>query len=184
MPEDNENTCDHRWDSDKEIRCCLHCGQIRTFPTRGVIGRIIWHGPGDKREPTDLPRDDKSCIAAVARGLRIKRAVKITGIPMPIIRAWVGRYTRAKAPKAAAAKLKLSITMERLIPLAPCFICNGELFADNPSSDDKHKPCYIDVGETRVELCGICADGIQRLFKLLGIRCRVPRGGSELSQPG
>jgi len=102
----HEEFCDHRWNSDKPIRLCLQCGQVRAFPTHGEAPRIIWQGRSDTKKPTELSSEDKRAIGVLVRSLGAKgciRAEKKTGIPMSTLRSWVALSARGKKPKAAAA---------------------------------------------------------------------------------
>ena len=92
--------CDHQWNWDKEIRFCLRCRQVRTFPKDNEEPKVIWQGIDDKRSPLELPEEDKSILAHFAKELGIKKATDCIKIPLIILRAWCGAYCRKeKLPK-------------------------------------------------------------------------------------
>lgn len=115
--------CDHQWNWDKGIRFCLKCGQVRTFPNVGEAPRVIWQGFDDKRNPVELPPEDKAVLAHLARALGIKKASGFINIPMKILRAWSAAYCREKKPP----KLPLSTkVLKNDLPAFPAFNDNWE----------------------------------------------------------
>jgi len=84
--------CDHKWNSDKETRFCETCGQVRTFPTDGKSGKVVWQGLDDKRNPLELSTEEKSILAHLAQELGIRRINDCIKIEVKLLRAWVGAY--------------------------------------------------------------------------------------------
>ena len=84
--------CEHQWNWDKGIRFCLKCRQVRTFPTDGETGKIVWQGSDDDRSPIELPTEDKAILAKLAQALGVKKASDCINISMKLLRAWVGAY--------------------------------------------------------------------------------------------
>ena len=98
--------CDHKWNSGQEIRFCLQCRQVRTFPKNGEgEPRVVWQGSDDKRDPLTLPPEDKKELARLGQLLGVKKAADCIGIPMKILRAWCGSYRRQ--PKQATTQAAL-----------------------------------------------------------------------------
>ena len=180
--------CEHRWDTDAADRICLRCGQIREFPDGDSNPRVLWPDRDTKDDPLQLLNPDKALIAGVAKRYGIKKTAALSGISWKILRAWVGAYCRKpKSPKQppcvatsqtppAQEQLK-GVTMPLAIPLAiilskfdpgDCLICGGDLFRD-----DDYIPHYIQTPDGKLWLCGVCAEGVAKLFKALGITCQV-----------
>jgi len=86
--------CEHQWNSDKETRFCLKCGQIRTFPIDDTEPRVLWQGIDEERKPIELTSEEKNIIAHLANELGVKKAADCLNIPMVILRAWQGSYLR------------------------------------------------------------------------------------------
>jgi len=86
--------CDHQWNCDKEVRYCLKCGQVRTFPTTDESPKVVWQGLDDKRNPLELSSGDKSILAHLAQDIGIKKASDCIKIKMHVLQAWVGSYCR------------------------------------------------------------------------------------------
>jgi len=170
MNEHINGHCDHRWDNDSAVRICLNCGQIRTFSRGQENPRIIWPERGINTDPLQLPQHDKALVAGLAKG-RIKTVEKLTGIPMHILRAWVGAYCRAKSRNKAATTANPPTIILQRFTQADCFICDGPLFGDN-----KWTPHFLETPTGKVWLCGVCADGVKRLLDLVGIRCQITEG--------
>lgn len=95
--------CEHQWNSGKDTRFCLKCGQVRTFPLGEDSGKVVWQGLDDKRIPTELTSEEKNIIAHLANELGVKDAAECLSIPMTILRAWQGSYLR---------KPKIDLTVE------------------------------------------------------------------------
>ncbi|MBU0892582.1 MAG: hypothetical protein KKH21_17110, partial [Gammaproteobacteria bacterium] len=72
---------------------------MRTFPTNGEAGKVVWQGIDDKRNPTELTSEEKNIIAHLANELGVKKAIACLNIPMVILRAWQGSYLRQPKPK-------------------------------------------------------------------------------------
>ncbi|HUV56860.1 MAG TPA: hypothetical protein VMV84_06465 [Dehalococcoidales bacterium] len=75
---------------------CLLCGQERQYDYEGTAKpQIIKPGidltAGD---PRNLPVERKQAIGKAAKVYGVKAIVKATGLPMLIIRGWVGAYGR------------------------------------------------------------------------------------------
>ena len=183
--------CEHSWDSDAVDRICLVCGQIREFPNGDSNPRVLWPGRDTKDDPLQLLNPDKALIAGVAKRYGIKITAELSGISWKILRAWVGAYCRKpksqkkppqvvanepshprKSPKQPSSRAK-EITMPRVITLSKfkpgaCLICEGDLFRD-----DDYIPHYIRTPGGKIWLCGVCAEGVGKLFKALGITYQV-----------
>jgi len=86
--------CEHQWNWDKETRFCLKCGQVRTFPTNGDNGKVVWQGLDDKRSPLELSGEEKSILAHLAQELGVQRVSDCIKIEMKLLRAWCGSYCR------------------------------------------------------------------------------------------
>ena len=94
--------CEHKWNSGDDIRVCLKCGQVRTFPTGEDAPVVLWVSRGDDRDPTALPKQWKSAIAHLAKTFGPSKFIELTGLPLSAIRGWIGAYCRqvkAKQPK-------------------------------------------------------------------------------------
>lgn len=204
MNENENEDCDHKWDSDDPVRLCLRCGQIRTFPNGDPNPRVLWPGRETKDDPIQLPKADKTLIASVAQRFGAKKAAKVTGITMITLRAWIGAYCRKppeprgvhspisalptpqrevrkpgrprKFPVKQVAKprLALAVILTKFEP-GNCLICEGEI-----SADPDYKPHYIQIPGRKLWLCGVCAEGVAKLFEALGIPCQVI-GGKDLA---
>lgn len=94
--------CEHQWDSDREERLCVLCGEVRTFPTGEELPRVIWPGRGAELDPVQLPWADKALIAKTAKGHDFKKVKKLTGISIFLLRGWVGASSRGKKAGPAA----------------------------------------------------------------------------------
>jgi len=170
--------CDHHWDGAAPARICLTCGQIRTFPDPyGSNPQILWPEKGCEDNPRDLPVHTKRIIAQVAKRNKIKIVEKLTGIPMHVLRAWVGAYCRAKTGNKAVDTAKTPALILQRFTQADCFICDGPLFGDN-----KWTPHFLETPTGKVWLCGVCADGVKRLLDLVGISCQITEGTPNNNQ--
>lgn len=123
--------CEHRWDSDDEVRLCLKCGEVRTFPTGKENPRVVWSGRSAESDPLQVPWADKALIARVAKGhvaqgTTLKRLAELTGINMFLLRGWVGALSRGKKEEPA---------VEEEAPAAPAPATSQEVLA----KPKKHK---------------------------------------------
>jgi hypothetical protein len=117
-----EDTCDHRWNSDKPVRLCKVCGQIRTFPSGTEAPRIIWGGPKDKRSPKELSSEDKKTIAEIAHSFGPAgpaKIAKITDIAQMLLNIWVTRYIYRDDPARRKAKEAMPPAPGEPIPEIP-----------------------------------------------------------------
>lgn len=89
--------CDHKWNSSREIRICLKCGQVRTFPANNGNGKIVWLGSEDKRIPNEVPNEDKKILATLAREEGVKIIAEYNGLPVRTLSAWTASYSKQKA---------------------------------------------------------------------------------------
>jgi len=188
MNEYKDDYCNHEWDSDSPVRLCLRCGEVRMLPNGDSNPRVLWAGRDTKDDPLQLPQADKAIIAGVAQRVGVKKAEEAIGIPMEILRAWVGAYCRkphkpsvepvAKigrprknrvedVPQEGAPVPALAVIITKFAP-GNCLICEGELF-----NDSDYKPHYIQTPGRKLWLCGVCAEGVAKLFKALDIPCQV-----------
>jgi len=69
---------------------------VRTFPKGDKEPKVIWQGIDDKRNPLELPAEDKSILAHFTKELGLKKAADCIKIPMFTLRAWVGAYCRGE----------------------------------------------------------------------------------------
>ena len=113
--------CEHQWNWGKEIRFCLKCRQVRTFPNYGGgEPRVLWQGSDDKRDPLTLPPEDKRELAHLGQLLGVKKASDCIGIPMKILRAWCGAYLRKpKNIDSTAMALDLKSQVEQMLKESP-----------------------------------------------------------------
>ena len=97
----NDDECEHKWDSDKYLRVCLECGQLRTFPGKETKEEplVLWKGKGAEGNPKELfSRQQKTIIAFMAKDMGLKKLAKLTGIHVLVLRGWVGAYCRTEPP--------------------------------------------------------------------------------------
>ena len=183
MNEYKDDYCNHEWDSDSPVRLCLRCGEVRMLPNGDSNPRVLWAGRDTKDDPLQLPQADKAIIAGVAQRVGVKKAEEAIGIPMEILRAWVGAYCRkpkspkqpssettrptASTPKQLKGVTPMAIILSKFEP-GDCLICEGDLFRG-----DDYLPHYIQTPDGKLWLCGVCAEGVAKLFKALGITCQV-----------
>lgn len=164
--------CDHRWNDSSEVRICLSCGQVSTFPTNGDNRRICWPGKGAEQDPQELGSLDKSLIAHAAQRLGIRQAADLTGIGWKLLRAWVGAYCRREETleplPAAEAAIAKPIALIK-ITLGSCFFCFGEAV-------NSGMPYCIKGRNAQVVLCSNCAQRVQALFDTLEINYQVVPG--------
>ena len=155
--------CDHQWGSDGYLRVCNKCGQLRTFPGKGVEEEpvVLWPGKGAEADPKLLSKHSKSDIAHLAKEMGVKKMVKVSGLPMTAVRGWVGSYCRGE--KVVAAPLP---TVQIFAGAAgECAICTGEILAS---------PFYITVGEDRrLWLHAHCAQNLAKFLELIGVACEI-----------
>ena len=189
MNENKSDYCNHDWDSDAPVRLCLHCGQVRMFPSGDSNPRVLWLGRETKDDPLQLPKAEKALIAGTAKRFGIKKTVEVTGIQLKILRAWVGAYCRkpheprvehvTRRGRPRNPREGLVTNEEALMPPAlaviltkfdpgDCLICEGDLLRDSDFI-----PHYIQTPSGKIWLCGVCAEGVAKLFKALGIICQV-----------
>ena len=183
--------CTHLWDSDKPVRLCVACGQIRTFPNGDDNPRVLWPGKDTKDDPLQLVSSDKALIAVVAHRFGAKKTGQYSGIPWGTLRPWISVFCRepkttqpalaepvviepeTTRPTASTPKQLKGVTLPMAIILSKfepgdCLICGGALFRG-----DDYIPHYIQTPDGKLWLCGVCAEGVAKLFKALGITCQV-----------
>ena len=108
--------CEHKWDSSRDVRLCLSCGQVRQFPSDGKNARIVWPGRGSNVDPS---KEDKA-----AQSSGIKKIAELTGLDWKMLRAWIGAYCRKPKvqedkPKVQEDKSKPKPAPERKPPRKP-----------------------------------------------------------------
>jgi len=191
MNEAKADYCEHEWDSDAPVRVCLRCGEIRGFPAGDLNPRVLWQGRDKKNDPRQLPKFDKAYITGVAKRYGVAKFAELTGIPSKVLRAWVGAYCRKSFRWQLATEQKLSkkkpgrppkpgpvaprailkppeiITLTKF-DVGKCQICDAELV-----QDADYKPPYLLIPHGKFWLCGVCAEGVAKLFKALGIPYQV-----------
>jgi len=124
--------CEHKWDSSREVRICRSCGQVRTFPSGGANARIVWQGRGSEAEPS---KEDKACIAGLARRSGIKEIAALTGLDWKMLRAWIGAYCRK--PKVEETKPKVEEDKEPKKPPKPRESVTGSFLPAFPPFNER-----------------------------------------------
>jgi len=166
------NDCQHPlWKVDNHnVGICKLCGAKRRYPWEGKgEPEILEAGISLAANPKLIPTQNKIAIAQYAKANGIGATMKATGIPMHIIRAWVGAYCRTKGRNKAVDTAKSPTIILRRF--TDCFICDGPLFGDS-----NWAPHFMETPTGRVWLCGVCADGVKRLLDLVGISCQITEG--------
>ena len=157
--------CEHQWNWSKETRFCLKCRQVRTFPSNGENGKVVWQGFDDKRNPLELPAEDKAILANLAKGLGVKKAVECINIPMKLLRAWVGAYCREKKPPKLDQPINVSkeekpaapVELSQKSPLS-IKVSKGDLLPPFPAFNDKWEaPVQLEWIATYLELVRVGA---------------------------
>lgn len=133
-----------------------NCSQCR------LVGKLLC--APQHRATATLSHEQKAAIAKEARERGVVVVAREKKIPMFIVKGWVGAYARGQKPTSPQAK---AVTMTVFAP-GECLICGGDLFRD-----DDWQAHYLDTQSGRIWLCGVCAEGIVKLFKALGIALNV-----------
>jgi len=165
----NDDGCEHKWDSDNFLRVCLECGQLRTFPGKETKEEplVLWPGKGAEGDPKVLfSRQQKTIIAFMAKDKGLKELAKLTGIPVLVLRGWVGAYCRREpvtpepAPEVSRPPIQIFAGAA-----GECAICTGEI---------QDSPFYLQVGENRrFWLHDHCAQNLAKVLESLGIACEL-----------
>jgi len=166
----NDDDCEHKWNSDKYLRVCLECGQLRTFPGKETKEEplVLWPGKGAEGDPKVLfSRQQKTIIAFMAKDMGLKELAKLTGMPVLVLRGWVGAYCRKEPPVTPEPAPEVPRPTVQIFAGAAgeCAICTGDI---------QDSPFYLQVeGNRRFWFHDHCAQNLARVLEALGIPCEI-----------
>ena len=154
--------CEHKWNSGDDIRVCLKCGQVRTFPAGDDAPVVLWVSRGDDRDPTALPKQWKSAIAHLAKTFGIRELIALTGIPLSIIRGWVGAYChKPKLPETITLSVLEPVVAKRKYNMSKRLTKSPK----SPLSTEVNKSDPQVVSHNSLELAPEVAKAVNKLLK-------------------